>query len=363
MELLSSSDADIARAAAALASGGLVAFPTETVYGLGGDAFSPAALARIFEVKKRPRFDPLIIHIAGLETLDALVNFELLPERARETLRVLSGKLWPGPLTLILPKRPEVPDLATAGLPTAAIRFPSHPVTRRLIRLSTGAVAAPSANLFGRLSPTRAEHVVSQLGDKVDFIIDIEGGGKTDLGVESTVLDISSLGPGGGASGRPRILRPGGCSREEIEALIGPVDFSPSQGADASGAGQPLSRGEQCSQGEILSPGQLKSHYAPRTPLVLYRRGALAGAPPAPGEGRLYFDKSGVFPASGADGGQVRVLSESGSLSEAAANLFDMLHQLDGLGLSLIRAEEAPPEGLGIAINDRLRRAGAKASF
>jgi L-threonylcarbamoyladenylate synthase len=338
MVLLSSSDGDIALAAAALASGRLVAFPTETVYGLGGDAFSAAALARIFEVKNRPRFDPLIVHIAGLETLERLVDFKALSAGARETLRLLSERLWPGPLTLILPKRKELPGLATAGLPTAAIRFPSHRIAQKLIALSTGAVAAPSANPFGFLSPTRAEHVASQLGEKVDYIID---GGRADLGVESTVLDIAS-------SPRPRILRPGGCPRKEIEALIGPVEVSP----PSSIPGQPLS------QRELRSPGQLKSHYAPRTPLVLYRRGALARLPPVQGEGRLYFKRPGgaaSFTGKGEEG--IRILSETGDTTEAAANLFEMLHQLDGLGLSLIRAEEAPSHGLGEAVNDRLRRA------
>jgi L-threonylcarbamoyladenylate synthase len=336
MVLLSSSGGDIALAAAALASGRLVAFPTETVYGLGGDAFSVSALARIFEVKKRPRFDPLIIHIAGLEALERLVDFKALGAGARKTLRILGERLWPGPLTLILPKRAELPGLATAGLPTAAIRFPSHRIARELIGLSTGAVAAPSANPFGFLSPTRAEHVVSQLGEEVDYVID---GGRTDLGVESTVLDISSF-------PRPRILRPGGCPREEIEALTGPVDFS-----------LPYNSGipeQPC------SPGQLKSHYAPRTPLVLYCRGGLSELSMAGSEGRLYFKKPAGAAAFKADEKErIRFLSETGNVAEAAANLFEMLHELDGLGLSLIRAEEAPSHGLGEAINDRLRRAGA----
>jgi L-threonylcarbamoyladenylate synthase len=317
-----------------------VAFPTETVYGLGGDAFSVSALARIFEVKNRPRFDPLIVHIAGLETLERLVDFKALAAGAGETLRLLSERLWPGPLTLILPKRAELPDLATAGLSTAAIRFPSHRTAQKLIGLSTGAVAAPSANPFGYLSPTRAEHVVSQLGEKVDYIID---GGRADLGVESTVLDIAS-------SPRPRILRPGGCSREEIEALIGPVELPPPSG------GVP---GQPRSQGELRSPGQLKSHYAPRTPLVLCRRGALAALPLAEGEGRLYFETPPGASFVGKGEERVRILSETGNMAEAAANLFEMLHELDGLGLSLIRAEEAPAHGLGEAINDRLRRAGS----
>jgi len=333
MEILSSSDRDLEKAAAALASGLLVAFPTETVYGLGADAFNPSALARVFEAKNRPRFDPLIIHIAEHDALFRIADTESLDKAAAERLCVLSQQLWPGPLTLVLPKRPNVPDLATSALPTAAVRFPSHPIAQKLIRFSTGAVAAPSANPFGYLSPTRADHVKAQLGEKVDFIVD---GGRATVGVESTVLDLSS--------GTPRLLRPGGISREAIEALIGPVEFS-------FGA----SVGEGDADEKPVAPGQLKSHYAPRTPLVLCRRGELALLPHAPGEGRLYFS-----PPENADSGaadRTRILSGTGNLTEAAANLFDMLHELDGLGLERIRAEEAPLLGLGVAINDRLRRA------
>jgi len=326
MELLSTSDTDLEKAASALAAGLLVAFPTETVYGLGADAFNRSALARIFEAKGRPRFDPLIIHIAALETLWIIADESLLDKITAKRLSILSERLWPGPLTLILPKRKEVPDLATSALATAAIRFPSHPVAQKLIRLSTGAVAAPSANLFGRLSPTRASHVKAQLGDKVDYIID---GGKTQVGVESTVLDLSR--------GVPRVLRQGGTDMEKIEALIGPVEVSCSPPSDAP-----------------LSPGQLKSHYAPRTPLVLCKSGGMDAIPFAPGEGRLYFSQP--------ECGEIiteraRVLSETGNVTEAAANLFDCLHELDNLSLEFIRAEEAPCCGLGEAINDRLRRA------
>jgi len=328
MEYLSTSDRDLEKAAAALAGGLLVAFPTETVYGLGADAFNPSALARVFEAKNRPRFDPLIVHIAELAALTRVADTASLDNAAAERLAVLSVRLWPGPLTLILPKRPELPELATSGLPTAAVRFPSHPVAQKLIRLSTGAVAAPSANPFGYLSPTRAEHVKAQLGEKVDVIID---GGRATVGVESTVLDL--------AHGTPRLLRPGGTPREAIEALIGPVEFSP---------------GESAADDAPLSPGQLKSHYAPRTPLVLCRRGELA-ALPAPGEGRLYFSPPESASNGAAD--RTRVLSATGDLTEAAANLFDMLHELDSLGLDIIKAEEAPLSGLGVAINDRLKRA------
>jgi len=348
MEILSSSDQDLERAAKALAAGALVAFPTETVYGLGGDAFNLSALAKIYEAKNRPRFDPLIIHIAEKEALSRLVDVAALSSKAGKRLSILSERLWPGPLTLILPKLKELPALATAGLYTAAVRFPSHPVARKLIKLSTGAVAAPSANPFGYLSPSRAEHVIAQLGEKVDFIID---GGRTTVGIESTVLDLSGE--------NPRILRPGGTSREAIEALIGPVEFytEPPPAADDKNV-------------TPISPGQLKSHYAPRTRLILHKQGELASLPEVSGEGRLYFSsprpmvsQSENFPSQGKtsdSSNTIKVLSETGDLAEAAANLFDMLHDLDKLGLDLIRAEEAPGFGLGAAINDRLRRARQK---
>ena len=317
-----------------MAAGGLVAFPTETVYGLGADAFNSSALARVFEAKNRPRFDPLIIHIAEENALDRIVDTASLNRAARERLSLLSVRFWPGPLTLVLPKRAEVPELATAGLAAAAVRFPSHPVAQKLIRLSTGAVAAPSANPFGCLSPTRAGHVRDQLGERVDCIID---GGRTEVGIESTVLDISGE--------RPAILRPGGTSREAIEAVIGPVELNTASQA--------------APQAAPMSPGQLKSHYAPGTPLILHRNGALASLPVTSGEGRLYFSPPPFLVSGKEAGGNTRILSKSGDLCEAAANLFDMLHELDSLGLSLIRAEEAPGYGLGEAINDRLRRAGS----
>ncbi|MCL2093647.1 MAG: L-threonylcarbamoyladenylate synthase [Treponema sp.] len=322
MEILNDSRESLEKAAALLKRGGLAAFPTETVYGLGADAFNPLALARVFEVKNRPRFDPLIIHIAHLDALPRVADLKLLEGAAAERLAILSQALWPGPLTLILPKHRDLPDLATAGLPHAAVRFPSHPSAQALIRLSTGALAAPSANPFGFLSPTRAEHVAAQLGDRVDLIID---GGRCPVGLESTVLDISGT--------IPRILRPGGISAETLGALIGKVELS--LGSD----------------GLPQSPGQEKGHYSPRTPLE-FCEGDLSLLPPEKQEGRLYFKK----PREG-DQPPHRILSARGDLGEAAANLFDMLHELDGMGLDLIRAEAAPNQGLGLAINDRLRRA------
>jgi L-threonylcarbamoyladenylate synthase len=324
----------------------LVAFPTETVYGLGADAFNPAALARIFAAKGRPRFDPLIVHIAGLETLDRLADLSVLPAPLREKALLLGERLWPGPLTLVLPKRPLVPDLATSGLSTVAIRFPDHPVALELIRLSTAAVAAPSANRFGSLSPTRAEHVEEQLGDRIDFIID---GGRTTVGVESTVLDLSGGAGDSGASPNvaPRLLRPGGVSQEAIEALIGAVEL-PGSGEDAP----------------PVSPGQLKSHYAPRTPLSLHDPVTMAALRHRPGELYLFFSTTTRDAWLAKQTGPetpppdaVRALSDSGDTLEGAANLFDLLHRLDRLGAFRIHAEEAPDQGLGPAINDRLFRA------
>ena len=322
-------------AAAALRGGEPVAFPTEPVYGLGAGAFNPRALAKIFEIKGRPRFDPLIVHIAGFQTLGDVADLGALVPRVREDLRLLGAAFWPGPLTLVLPKLPSVPDIATAGLATVAVRVPFHPAARELIRLSTGAVAAPSANRFGRLSPTRAEHVAEQLGDRLEIILD---GGPATVGIESTVLDMTDI---------PRILRPGGLPRARLEALLGPL-----AGPDVSG--ELRSPGELRSQGELRSPGLLSSHYAPMTPLRLHDSGEMAALTYREDEGYLFFSRRSVQEART---GALEVLSEEGDSLEAAANLFAALHRLDSLGLRTIHAEAAPPRVLGEAINDRLRRA------
>jgi L-threonylcarbamoyladenylate synthase len=329
------------KAAELLCAGELAAFPTETVYGLGGDAFNTKALAKIFDIKKRPRFDPLIVHIAETGTLDALADLSLLEKTNRDKAALLTGRFWPGPLTLVLPRRPEVPALVSSGLPTVALRFPSHPAAQKLIRYSTGAVAAPSANSFGRLSPTRAEHVEADLGSGIAMILD---GGPCQVGVESTVLDLTG--------GLPRILRPGGLPREEIEALIGETAHGPRDEAP----------------GARLSPGMLKSHYAPRTRLILHSGKEMAGLPLRQDEAYLFFDRpsmeswlaetaSSVQNIQAGEG--IFCLSENGDVLEAAGRLFEILHRADGLGKTLIHAEEAPAEGLGAAINDRLIRASA----
>ncbi|MDR2210470.1 MAG: threonylcarbamoyl-AMP synthase [Spirochaetaceae bacterium] len=332
------SAADLSRAAGILREGGLVAFPTETVYGLGAGAFNSPALARVFEVKGRPRFDPLIIHIAGMDGLERVTLVETLPQSLRIMVEALTRTFWPGPLTLVLPKRPELPGLATAGLSTAAVRFPNHPAAQKLIALSTGAVAAPSANPFGRLSPTRAAHVAEGLGDKIDCLID---GGPCSVGVESTVLSLTE--------DPPRLLRPGGISRESLEALTGPV-----------------AAGTETTETAPESPGLLKSHYAPEIPLVFHSPEEMAALPRGAQEGLLFFSGAArdawlrKNPGAGQDPADPRILalSESGSVREAAANLFQYLHRLDRLNLRRIRAELLPEEGLGAAVNDRLRRAG-----
>ncbi|MDR3356812.1 MAG: threonylcarbamoyl-AMP synthase [Spirochaetaceae bacterium] len=322
-------------------AGKIVAFPTETVYGLGCDAFNSHALARVFEVKKRPRFDPLIIHIASLDTLERLVDFSRLSMAAEQRLSVLGRALWPGPLTLVMPKLKAVPDLATGGLDTVAIRFPAHDGALRLIKESTGAVAAPSANPFGYLSPTRAEHVLEQLGDAVDLVLD---GGPTDIGMESTVLDI--------CGDVPRILRPGGTPQNMIETLTGPL------AAESPGGG-----------GKISSPGQLTSHYAPSKDLYLHTEAEMRRlAFPEDNAAYMFFNQAS-FEAFAVNNNiplghtdrykRFFILSPSGSLAEAAARLFDTLHTMDALSAGPIHAERPPDTGLGEAINDRLSRAAA----
>jgi L-threonylcarbamoyladenylate synthase len=346
-ELLSTSPGDIERAGRALREGLLVAFPTETVYGLGAKATDTHALARVFEAKRRPTFDPLIVHIAEVDVLATVADLSQLAADRRELVQRLISALWPGPLTLILPKQPSIPDLATSGLSTAAVRLPAHPVAQALIRAAGVPVAAPSANPFGYLSPTRAEHVLKQLGDRVDFIID---GGRCSVGVESTVLDMSG--------DTISILRPGGLPRERIEAIIGPVHQ-----IDRSTA-------------HPTAPGQLPSHYAPRASLSLFPLGEipLQGWSDSEPLACLFFDEASRSrwlsaysrlhtgtDSAGSPLPESRVLSPSGSLLEAAANLFDVLHELDALGVARILAERVPDRDLGPAINDRLYKARGEA--
>jgi L-threonylcarbamoyladenylate synthase len=310
----------IGQAAEIIKRGGIVAFPTETVYGLGADAFNPIAIARIFEVKKRPYFDPLIIHIARPADLEKIVLN--IPSKAKK----LIDRFWPGPLTLVLPKRQEVPDIVTAGLPTVAVRIPSHPIALELIELADCPIAAPSANPFGYVSPTTADHVRDQLGDQVDFILD---GGSCEVGVESTIVSF--------VEGEPRLLRPGGIPLEEVESVIGMVAVG------------------SINKEKPSAPGMLPKHYAPHTPILLDWSEKDAAKYGNRKIGLLAFHK--ISPSSKFS--QVEVLSEKGDLREAAANLFSAIRRLDDSGLDLILAESVPEVGLGRAIMDRLRRASS----
>lgn len=322
MKCYPATEETIRRAADALSHGGIVAFPTETVYGLGADAFNPIAVARIFEAKRRPHFDPLIVHIAGFDGIDVVARD--IPGAAR----LLADAFWPGPLTLVLPKKDRVPDIVTAGLPTVAVRMPANDVALSLIRLLGRPVAAPSANPFGYLSPTCARHVAEQLGNEVDMILD---GGQCDVGVESTIVKIDDS--------FAELLRPGGLPAEEIERIIGKLQI----------AEDPSAR--------IDSPGQLKSHYAPKTPVRIV--GGIDEVPREDGIGVLAFTGTPRH----ADFSAVEILSPSGDLREAAARLFLCLHNLDSRGVSVIYAESVPETGLGLAIMNRLRKAAAQADL
>jgi len=349
MPILSISDETIRQAAAHLVRGGIAAFPTETVYGLGADAFNPGALAMIFEIKNRPRFDPLIVHIAALGALEKIADLSTLDTDTRKKLDALTEKFWPGPLTLILPKQQAVPDLATSGLPTVAVRLPSLASARQLIAMSSGAVAAPSANPFGCLSPTSADHVLATLGDKVEIILD---GGPTQVGLESTVLDI--------CHGQPRILRPGGVPQEAIKAVIGPLAENSALGDCAINSGA-INSGA-INSGAVNSPGMMKSHYAPRVSLEARDLETLIKTPVEEKCAFLFFDgasrdkwlKKQKQPH---DSLTIKTLSETGNITEAAARFFQSLHELDKPELCRIYAQLAPKEGLGAAINDRLQKA------
>jgi L-threonylcarbamoyladenylate synthase len=309
------------RAAEIIQKGGIVAFPTETVYGLGADAFNPLAVARIFEVKRRPSFDPLIVHVANPADVKKLVKE--IPSNAKKLIE----RFWPGPLTVVLLKEEDIPDIVTAGLPTLAIRMPSHPMALSLIRESNTPIAAPSANLFGYLSPTTAEHVREQLGDQVDLILD---GGPCSVGVESTIVSFLEE--------RPKLLRPGGVSLEEIESIIGKVEVHPI--------------GEERPQ----APGMLPKHYAPRTPIVLDWDKKNLNLLEDKNIGFLAFKE----PKNYLKIRSIEILSKKGDIREAAANLFAAIRRLDALDLDLILAEPIPEVGLGRAIMDRLRRASTK---
>ena len=309
--VLKPTDAALYEAAATLAAGALVAFPTETVYGLGGDATSDTAVARIFEAKARPSFNPLISHVPDLDAAFALGDFDARARAVAETF-------WPGPMTLVVRRRENCPIslLASAGLDTIAIRVPAHPLAAELLRAVDRPIAAPSANPSGRVSPTTAEHVFAGLAGKVSIILD---GGPCSVGLESTVLDLSGE--------TPTILRPGAITAEMLTPLLGQVS--------AAGTGA-----------KIAAPGMLESHYAPALPVRLNATSA--------DDGEIFL---GFGVTAGPAGSET--LSASGDLTEAAARLFALLRALDRPGATGIAVAPIPAEGLGTAINDRLRRAAA----
>ncbi len=320
MPVVKVSEDAIARAAAELRAGHLVAFPTETVYGLGADATNGRAVALIFEAKGRPRFNPLIVHVSSRAAAERFAHFTDKASR-------LADAFWPGALTLVLPRRADsgISELVSAGLDTIAVRVPSHPVAQTLLEAAGVPVAAPSANISGHVSPTTAQHVEADLGDKVALILD---GGPTEHGLESTVVD---------ATGEQIVLlRPGAVTRESIEEVLG----------------EPVVRaGDSAAQNDqIRSPGQLASHYAPRA------RVRLNATDLRPGEALLAFGE----PFPGAEGHMTENLSPTGDLVEAAANLFAALRRLDATGVETIAVMPIPEAGLGEAINDRLRRAAAE---
>lgn len=355
--ILSPDPEGIAEAVRHLRAGQVVGMPTETVYGLAGNALDPSALSLIFSTKERPTFDPLIVHVAGLERKDRLAQLESLhlvdatsfSRKGRERVNLLMEKFWPGPLTLVLPKAPAVPDLATSGLPSVGIRMPSHPVAQALLEASGLPLAAPSANRFGRISPTSPEDVMEELGDRIDLILD---GGHCEVGVESTVIQCQP-------DGELLLLRPGGTSAREIEQITGEALAT-------------VSKPES-----LVSPGMLESHYAPGKSLYLLPgpvpqlnigkmqvfEPALGNLPPASTLAVLLMSgdaKAAEEKLAALTGLPIiaKSLSRSGDTGEAARNLFSFLRELDHSHAAVIFAEPCLEErGLGHAISDRLRRA------
>jgi L-threonylcarbamoyladenylate synthase len=312
-------DPELMRAVAAIRAGQLVGMPTETVYGLAADALDSAAVVRIFQAKGRPRFDPLIVHIA-----DPDWAWQIAEPSSRA--RLLADRCWPGPLTLVLRRQAIVPDVVTSGLETVGIRCPDHPLARELIRICGTPLAAPSANPFGRISPTTAAHVRDQLGDQVAVVLD---GGPCRVGIESTVLLVEPA---------PVILRPGGLTRERLEEILG----EPVAVADTAGRAAHL---------PIQAPGMLASHYAPAKPFRL--RDAGEPWPTDPASGILAFQRGPALP-------WVETLSPEGDLAQVATGLFAALRRLDAAPVREIVGELVPEHGLGLGINDRLRRAAGR---
>ena len=310
----------VSEAARLLKEGEVVAIPTETVYGLAGNAFEPKALAKIFAAKERPTFDPLIVHIADIDQLADIAKD--IPDEAYK----LAEAYWPGPMTIILPKKDCIPDLCTSGLPSVAVRFPSHPVAQAIIKESGLPLAAPSANLFKHVSPTTAEHVAAQLADRIAGIVD---GGACSVGVESSIISL--------AGETPTVLRPGAITPEMFSKVIGNVTVKES----TSKPGQAMQ-----------APGQSDTHYRPQVPLYF---GEIPEGYKLPARTvRIAFGKqAGAIPAT-------VNLSESGDMTEATSKLYAYMHDLDKPEYDLILVDPIPNTGVGMALNDRLKRASVK---
>jgi L-threonylcarbamoyladenylate synthase len=325
----------LAEAAAAIRAGELVAFPTETVYGLGANALDGLAVARIFEAKERPSFDPIIVHLADA---DEVARFADPADAADPRAARLASRFWPGPLTLVLRKRALIPDIVTAGLDTVGLRVPDHPVALRLIEAAGVPIAAPSANRFGGLSPTRAEHVRRQLGERIGLILD---GGPSRIGVESTVLLL--------ARGRAVLLRPGGLPLEAIEAEIGALEM----------AGRPRAGVAGPSGAPALSPGTAAVHYAPAVALEIVPPAVAVVVAPGERVGLLASSATarGQAQRLGARFAAIEVPAPDGDPLRFAAGLFEALHRLDAANLDRIVAQPVAEAGIGRAVMDRLSRA------
>jgi L-threonylcarbamoyladenylate synthase len=309
----------VSEAARLLKNGEVVAIPTETVYGLAGNAFEPKALAKIFAAKERPTFDPLIVHIADIAQLTDIAKD--IPDSAYR----LAEAYWPGPMTIILPKKDCIPDLCTSALPSVAVRFPSHPIAQAIIKESGLPLAAPSANLFKHVSPTTAEHVAAQLADRIAGIVD---GGPCSVGVESSIISLI---------GEPTVMRPGAITPEMFKAVLGEVKIKES----TSKPGQPM-----------LAPGQCDTHYRPQVPL--YYGEVPAGYMLPEHTVRIAFgSQAGPIPAT-------VNLSATGDMVEATSKLYAFMHDLDKSEYDLILVDPIPNTGVGMALNDRLKRASIK---
>ncbi len=317
-KLVKITDETITRAAEMIRSGKLVVFPTETVYGLGADALNPEAVIKIFEAKERPKFDPLIVHIADESQLNDLCR------DINDTAKKLIKNFWPGPLTIILKKKEIIPDIVTSGLPTVAIRMSSHAVARELIKKSKCPIAAPSANKFSYITPTTAKTVFEQISNKVDMILD---DGRSDIGIESTIISVTE---------EPVILRPGGLAIEEIEKLIGKIKSAKSKG-------------------KIEAPGQMKKHYAPNTEMEFFTSETVL--PENKNLGLIAFKSLPENKDRFESFESIEILSPKGDLHEAARNLFSVMYKLDKQKLDKIYVEKVPEKGIGIAIMDRLKKA------